>query len=160
MAQWNELPRPNEVWVALRSLLASANMVSLLGGQRIYLPQDSYNEPEGPSDEDWARLVIQPGQALWPEVSNAPGETRQVACLLRGEVNQPAPDYNPAVKLEAIQAEAYTLLRGWAPSPFAHVMVAFPFWQESPPQLSPQWDEGRQLWWLSSHWRAEILAAP
>lgn len=154
------LARPGEVWTNMKARLSSAGILDLLRGPHVYQTSDDYSDPEGLARQDWGRLVIAPADTLWPEASNAPNETRQVSCLVRAEVNKPAPTYNPAFKLEAIQAEVFVLLRGWCPAPFTHVMVALPFYQWMPPQLVPQWDPDRKVWWTSSHWRAEIAPAP
>jgi hypothetical protein len=150
-----------ELWNHLRDeLLPTERMVRLLGGEgRVYTATQTLPDREGPEGSVWGRVVISPTDTLWRS-SSAPNETRKVSFLLRVEVPHivQEPMFDPGRLLDAVQAEAYSLLNGYAPAdPFRHIMVALPIYAWSPPQSAPLLDEARGVFYTSGEYRTEVV---
>jgi hypothetical protein len=84
---------------------------------------------------------------------------RGVNWLVRSEMHdykpRPPATWRAVIALERLQQIAAEQLVGWAPTPSSGVLVRRRVWRERPPQPMPEWDEDRNLWWLSSEYRCE-----
>lgn len=153
--------RVAEFWPALKARLTTLRMDTLLyGAGRIYHVTEDFADPEGAENVAWGRLVIIPVTLLWQSFKQeAPGATRAVDFMLRAEVNDfENPNYDVSDNLEAIHEECYTQLEFWTPQGFERMVTAFMVYRTSPPQVLPQWDEGRHLWMMSADYRFEAAA--
>lgn len=151
-----------QFWNATALHLDTLRMGNLLGGSgRIRKVTDEMNPVEDGEEVVWGRVVLVPTQTLWPQPF-VEGETRKVAFLVRAECHAPRgePNFDAGRLLEAVQAEAYTLLQGWTPAPFVNAMVALPVYRQEAPQPLPLWDDTRGLWYTSSQYRTEFVSNP
>lgn len=145
-----------EIWDHLRVYLASARMLSILQGGKVYVEGDDYSKPEGPTNTIWGRLVLVPSQRMWEDQVGT-GPTRSLAFLSRAEGNPNWVDGTRIDKLlDGIQDEVTKLLTGHALPKATYVMGAIPLWQSRPPQPLPLWDEQRAVFFTSAEWRCEV----
>ena len=105
---------------------------------------------------DTGRREVGAVRRLFGEPTEQPGRGRVVPFLVRSEVHSPGGAYNPAIALEAAQAEAFTLLHGWIPGVLSGVRSEIAMWRETPPQALPLWDDPSGLWFLSTEYRAVV----
>jgi hypothetical protein len=147
-----------EVWDVLKARLASARMLTILQGGKVYLEGDDYSQPEGPEDKPWGRLVIVPGQNLWPDEPGI-GPTSTMSFLTRAEGNPITnPGFNLQKLLDGIQDECYSQLAGFTIPKMNYVMGALPIWLNRPAQPLPLWDDSRGLGFTSAEWRTELAS--
>ena len=124
---------------------------------KVYLGWEDYGTPEGDSQEPWGREIIKPGETMWPsrEIDSA---YRGVNFLVVTEMNAfLGQGYNPADDLERLQQIAYEQLQDYAPDLSAFdLLVRRAIYRERGPQAMPEYDQDRELWWLSSEFRTEV----
>lgn len=149
--------RYHELLNGIRTRVNSDKMKRILGGNtRVYLEYEDYSDSEDAEDLPWGRLVIAPTSNLWPEVV-APDFFWKFGALFRAEFNNfQRTGYSTHVSLEAALAEVRDRMFNWVPAPFVYVKVGFPFFMHQPPQPIPQWDDRRNLYWMSSTYRTEV----
>lgn len=133
-------------WEAVLARLNTAKMGRMLQGGKIYLEGQDYSRPEGGAAVPWKRLVIVPGTNPW-ETENVTVFKVAIKFLCRVEhSNFQAEGYDHQLAMDAIMAECYDQLQGWAPEGLTRFKVMFPLYQYSHPQPLPLWDEQRGLW--------------
>lgn len=147
-----------EFWDHLKTRLSTDRMSRLTRGPgRVYVVDENYPEEGYGQAEVWARLIIVPTQAIW-ETPSVPNETRKVGFLIRTDAHAPVTDtgFRASRLLEAMQAEARSLLQGYVPpAPFEHVKIVLPIYQWTVPQSLPLWLDDEGLYFLSSEYRTE-----
>lgn len=149
-----------EVWEdVMAHLQASARLIQVLQGGKIYLEGSDYSQPEGAENKAWGRLVLVPVTNPWLDKVGI-GATRSLRFLTRAEVHSNnAPGFNPQKTLDAIQDECMVQLEGYVIPIKQYAMGALPLWLARPQQQIPLWDKDRSLYFTSAEWRGE-LAAP
>lgn len=152
-------PRVWELWAAIPARLDTATMQTILGGAGRVKLSTADMTPEGAETEAWGRLVIVPVRRVYGEPAEVEGRRRLVPFLVRAEVHSPGGNYQPAIALEAAQAEAFTRLHGWAPGAFTRAKVEGWIWRETPPQALPLWDDAHGTWFMSAEYRAVVAPA-
>jgi hypothetical protein len=156
---YNSVVRTHEFWDALVARLrANATLTTLLGGaNRVYKVTDDFSEPEDSTDtRPWGRVVVVPSNTLWPSPDVA-GQTKTVSWLMRVEFNDfAASGYSVDVSMDAALAAVDSLLVGWLPTGFSHVLVALPVFRFTSPRALAEWDETRGVWWKSIEYRTEV----
>jgi len=143
-------------WKAMQVRLATPSTLRLLNGGRIYRGTEDYSREERTDSAPWGREVILPTDTLWPPVVTD-SDRRGFGWLVRSEMRVPTGvDYDAAATLARLQQNVWAGLMGWSPTPAeVGVVLRTPIWPQRPPQLMPEWDTDRRLWWVSSEWRAE-----
>ena len=143
-------------WKALVIRLSTAATLRLLNGGKVYRGTDDYSREERQDAQPWGREVVLPIETLWPAVLTD-SDRRGFGWLVRSEMRVPTGmDYDASATLARLQQYAWDQLVGWTPSPAeVGVVLRGPIWPQRPPQLLPEWDADRRLWWVSSEWRAE-----
>lgn len=152
-------PRVSDLWPLVKTHLSSATMQTILGGAgRVKLITDSM-APEGAETAAWGRLVIAPGQRFFGQPAEESDRGTLVPWLIRAEIHSPGGSYNPAIALEAAQAEAFKLLHGWEPTGLTKARATQLAYRERGPQSFPSWDETNGLYWTSAEYRIYLLPA-
>lgn len=148
--------RVGPLWDLLRARLnGSAETMQILSGGKNYLVWEDWSKPEGSLEKFWGRQVLKPSETLWPAVEVDPSY-RGVGWLLVSEVWWYREGWNPLISLERLQQLAYSLWMGYSPPVTDGMLVRLPIWRHRAPHPTPQWDEDRRMWWISSEWRTEV----
>lgn len=145
-------------WPAMVTRLDTATMQATTKAPgRVYVVGiDTVPVRGGDESIDWKRLVIVPGDTLWPQVEGS-GEPSSIAWLIRAEANDlAAPGYDPSIGLELMQREAYWQLDGWRPAAFSAVQVVQRVYRMRRPQSVPLRDPDRGVLFTSSEFRTQV----
>lgn len=157
--------RLHEYWPYLVERLGSdADLLTILGGTiedpRVYHGPDDYGEPEDAPTVEWGRVIVKPTQTLW-RLEERPYEFTPVNFLVVVECNDYRQrGYDVGVSLDAAHRRIYELLQ-WhvaGSALFEYMVQALPLYRYSAPQVQPQWDGDRGVWYKSAEYRTE--AAP
>lgn len=144
------------LWELLRTRLnASTETMQILHGGKNYLVWEDWSAPEADPGTHWGRQIIKPAETLWPSVETD-SAYRGASWLLVSEMWWWRNGYNPLLSLERLQQIAYSLWSRYTPGAAGGTLVRMPIWRHRAPHPTPQWDEDRRIWWISSEWRTEV----